>query len=294
MKSILDIGKQGSDRLESFSGPQAAALGADLDQRLAIIARFPTQTIEADTADGIKKSVEVHTLLVGNDRIFDLAHGLAVYEPMVFARAAQRRVLGMLSPNYDEAGGTRLSSLKIIPLLQPYPLRADKKPDARMATMLAGAVSAEREGVGGHAGATSADFEHRATILGAISLDNHDLAIKHENHVVRTGKDAVSGKTVAPPSAVATGLTDGRLGNLYVPEPSVSDFPGFGEPLFIHRGSNDMLFLPKAFLGAEEAFGASYADAPRIMLGAGLQTLFNRSSDAAAVGNQIRAIGDEL
>jgi hypothetical protein len=287
MKTIIDIGKQGSEQLPNIHAPGAevAVDDPDLAAKLAIIRRFPRQTIEAPTADGVLRTVTIRTLLLHNSRVFDLVHSLAPYEPMVYAHTGGRTVLGMLSPNYDPDGQTRLPAIKIIPLQKPYPLTPQLQPDARMTTMLAGAVGAERKGVGSHTSNMASDLEHKATILGAISVGNPDLALSHQNHGVRAR------------SAVATGLTNGRLGNLYAPDASVSEFPGYGSPIVIHKEHatlQDMLFLPDSFLDDEQSFGVALGHASKIMLGAGLQVLYGRQRDLQAVNDQLQSIGRAL
>lgn len=285
MKTIIDLGKQGGEHLQEYNGPQAelSITNPDLAQKLAIIRRFPRQTIEAMTADGVRKSVNIRTLLLNNHTVFDLVHSIAPYEPMVYIHTDGKTVMGMLSPNYDTTGTERLSSIKVIPLQHAYPLTPGLQPDARMTTMLAGAVSAERKGVGAHTGNIAGDLEHKATILGAVSLGNPGLALSHQNHSVRAR------------SAVATGLTDGQLGTLYTP--GENDFPGYGRPVSIEKDRtrpDDMLFFPDSFLDDEGSFGVSLTDASRIMLGAGLQVLYGRQHDAAAVTEQLQTIGQAL
>lgn len=283
MRTIVDLGKAGAERLDGFTGPKTEQPATQLDVYLGFIKNFPRQVIEADTSDGVKKSVEVRTLLLSNQHVFQLVHELAVYEPMVYAHQGGKTVFGMLSPNYDGEGKDRLPSIKVIPLQKPYPLTSDLKPDARMATMLTGATNAESKGIGGHSGPVAGDFEHRLTILGAISKDDYSIALNHTNHAIRQD------------SSVATGLTNGKLGTLYEADKTVSDFTGYGNPLNFHQGKtapSDAIFLPDSFLSSPEAFGPYYDDASRLMLGAGLQVLYEQRGNGVA--DQISRLGETL
>jgi hypothetical protein len=225
---------------------------------------------------------------LNNPIVFSWAHELATYEPMVYARVGNKTSMGMLSLNYDTTGTDRLSTLKIIPLQQAYPLNSNLDPDAAMATMLAGAVSAERAGVGSDKGVIASDFEHQATILGAVSLGDPNRAISHANHGVRK-----SG------SSVATGLANGSLGNLYVPDRAGSGFTGYGDPVIIDQITaqpGDMLMIPDRWLDSEAAWGGTYDDASRIMMGAGLQVLHNRQGPGGheAVQRQLSALAAQV
>ncbi len=285
MRSIIELGKQGGDNLGNYDTPGAIETDTELLMMLTGIKEaFPQQIIEAETDEGIKRSLGVRVLPLYKSNVFALAHRLAAYEPMVYAQSGGRRVMGMLSANFNESGEYRLPSIKIIPLQTAYPLTNTLKPDARMGTMLSAAVGGERQGVGGHTGRVASDLEHKATILGAVSVGDASLAISHANHGVRST------------SSVATGLTNGTLGNLYEKNDSVSDFPGYGSPLTIHEATaapTDMLFIPDSFLDSEEAFGGYYAGAPRIMLGAGQQALYLRHG-TAVIRNQIAAISKRV
>jgi len=271
MRNIVDLGKQGAEKMPDLHVPQAEVLPDDIGSYVAFIKTLPRRNIQADTEDGIKKTVEMRPLVLGNTFMFELAHRLAPYEPMVYAQQGNKAAFGMISPNYDNEGADRLPSIKIIPLGKPYPLTSSLKPDARMATMLAGAASAEAQGVGGHTGKVSDDFEHKATILGAVSLDDPTIALEHRNHEVRRK------------SSLATGLTNGQLGNLYIHNDSFSEFHGFGEPMIFEKhtvSNSDVIYFPDSFLDSEEAFGSHYIDASRIVLGAGLQALHERHGRA--------------
>jgi len=281
MRNVLDFGQQGAERLGSYTGPKALATDSlELTKLLAVVKKFQSQTIEADTSNGVQESVSVRTLLLSNPRVFGLVRRLAAFEPMAYAQQGNRTELGMLSPNYDPQGEYPLPSIKFIPLLTPYPLTSGHKPDARQASMLAGAVNAEGKGVGGHSGNTAEDFEHKATILGAASLNNPAIALQDRNHVVRQA------------SSVATGLSNGQLGQLYVPDRSLNDFTGYGMPMIFDErtvGAGDAIFLPDSFIDNEEGFAAFYVDAPRIMLGAGLEALVQRRG--MSVLEDINSIG---
>lgn len=285
MRNILEIARQGEDRLSDDIKIAESVDLASLERFSATVKRFPRQQIETELDSGVKQAIGVYTLLLANRQVFELLRGAAVLEPIVYARTQGRRVMGMLSANYDEDGRNRLPTLKIIPLQRPYPLTSNQQPDARMATMLAGAVSIERAGVGDHSGLVSADPEHRSTMYGAISVDKPSIAISHKNHQVRRT------------NSVATGLTNGQLGNLFAPDYATSDFPGFGDPLEIRAeavGPEDAIFIPESFVDGNnlESYGVIYDDAPRLMLGAGLQVLYERRG--RSVSSQIQALSDQL
>lgn len=285
MRNIIDIGERGSQKLGNFRHPQPEAIDHNLPRQLALVKRFPLQAIEVDTVDGVKKSVQVRTMLLSNPAVFRLVWSLAAHELMVFARHGGQAVQGMLSANFDTRGTSRLPAIKVIPLQNSYPLTSRLLPDPRMATMLAGAVSAERAGVGGHDGVVTQDFEHRATILGAISVDTPDIALSHQNHGVRR-----SG------SSVATGLTNGRLGSMYQPDAALGEFTGYGAPVLFDEKSvqpADAIFIPDSFIGEESSFGRRYPDASKIMLGAGLEALYARRG-SNIVTSQISLLGEQM
>lgn len=283
MRNILDIAKHGGEQLDMDIRVANTADISGLDKLAGTLRRFPKQQIEAETAAGVKKNIGVHTLLLSNVKVFELLRQAAVFEPVVYARAHGREVMGMLSANYDEKGISRLPFIKIIPLKNPYPLTSKQQVDPRMATMLAGAASGERRGVGGHGGKVSRDPEHLNTIYGALSLNQPDIAISHKNHQIRRS------------SSVATGLTDGRLGTLFAPDRALSDFPGFDNPLTIHPGAagkNDAVFMPESFIDNLDSYGVTYDNASRVMLGASLRILYERRGQA--VSAQIQSLSERV
>ena len=292
METIRSIGQRGGDSLiQHLEIATPAALQEDQVRNGLIgqVRRFPRSHIEAETASGVKQTVGVHTLplALGGGRVFNLAHQLAAHEPIVYAQVGSRRVLGMMSSNYG-TDGSRLPSLKIIPLQTAYPLTAKLLPDADMATMLAGAVSAERRGVGDHAvQRPSKDLEHQATLLGAVSLGDAGVARRHDNHGVR-----------ASGSALATGLTNGKLGSLYAPSQELGAFTGFDLPLVISPHevtATDSIFFPDSFLDNPEAWGGMYDEAPKIMLGAGMRVLEQRlPGDSAGLGAQLHDMAQQM
>ncbi len=307
MKDILYIANQGADMAgEVIETTEIVTASAD-DPMLAQIRsvlldpRFPRQKLQVDFAGDITQSEEtrevaVRLLVLGSSQGYSLAHAMATYEPMVYLQhTGGQAQLGMLSGNYattpttglEASGYGRLPSLKFIPLAEAYPLNSDLLPDARMATMLAGATSAERAGVGSELGNPAKDFEHRATILGAMSVGDSSIATSHANHAVRQS------------SSLATGLTNGRLGNIYVPN-GLSEFPGYGKPIEISReqAGSAIIYVPDSFLESEnnEAYGVSYAGADRVMLGAGMQALYDRhpGGERRSIGGQVLALSAEV
>ncbi len=282
MKTIIEIGKQGGENIDGLIVPHPeAAVDNRLAKLIEYIRQAPLLPFETETSDGIKKTVEVRCIPLGGRR-FDLVHALAAYEPLVYlkTKTAEKARMGMLSANYDSAGVQRQDALKLISLRTPQPLVPGFKPPAETMVMLSGAASAERKGVGAHDRAAAADLEHRATILGAVSLGRPDIALGHKNHKVRQS------------SAVVTGLTNGQLGNLYAPAQGLDTFQGYDEPIVITREQatdSDRLYIPDTFLDEPKAFGVWYEDSARIMLGAGLQVLHNRG-----LAGQVRAMSEAM
>lgn len=305
MKHILDIAKQGADLGGQHTEVQAAPGPAVNDPTLRRIRqtllsdRFPKTTLQVEYAGSLTRSEEsrstqVRPLRLANPQIYQLAHMFATYEPMVYLQTNSQAParLGMLSANFSTAtlqtSGSydRLPAIKFIPLQMAYPLNTKLLPDARMSTMLAGAVGAERAGVGSEAN-IGTDFEHRATILGAISLNDVRIATSHASHDIRAN------------SSIATGLSNGRLGNLYTAG-NLAEFPGYGQPVNITRESagEATIYIPDSFLESDESLGISYAGADRYLLGAGIQSLHDRmpagERSAEALGGRIMAIASEV
>lgn len=288
MKTILDIGKQGAELMDvAAPTPSVAVEGVQLFT--PIVDQFPTSRIESEVNDGTRRSVEVHTLLLDNPRVFGLVWEMAMYEPMVYARKGNRTAMGILSPNFDESGSFRLPTIKVLPLKTPYPLVSkgtDLLPDAQMATMLAGSAHAEGEGSGGHNKPPEQDYEHKLTIIGAISIGKNTI-VENGRHIQHAERNRTS---------VATGLTNGSLGNLYAADGDrTGGFTGYDIPLTFQQGAvqpTDAIYFPKGFLHNEAAYGAHYTDASRIAFGFGLLKLYQRQRQDAvsAVSDQIRLL----
>jgi hypothetical protein len=286
MRNILDIGKQGAEFID-VAAPSPSVAVEGVQRFTPIVDRFPTTTIESEVNDGTKRSVEVHTLLLNNPQVFGLVWEMAMYEPMVYARKGNRTAMGILSPNFDEHGSDRLPTVKVLPLKTPYPLISrgtDLLPDAQMATMLAGSAHAEGKGSGGHDKPPEQDYEHKLTFIGAISLGKNTITEngRHIQHAERTR------------TSVATGLTNGSLGNIFVADGDrTGGFSGYDIPLTFQQGAaqpSDAIFFPKGFLHNEAAYGAHYTDASRIAYGASLQIMYQRQGQQA-VSDQIKQIG---
>ncbi len=285
--SIVEQGKRGAEHLGDAPVPQAPHIDTELGAYENIIKGFRLVKLpDQEVADGAKHDVQVRPLLLSEPPVFALVHAMAEYRPMVYAsRHGRPAVMGMLSPNYDAHGKVRLPSIKVLPLKQALPLTTKQLPDANMAVMLTGAANGEGVGVGTHAGGAAHDFEHRNTMAGALSLDDPSIAIDHKNHEVRKNQ-----------SSVATGLTNGELGDLYIPDESNDGFPGFGEPIVFNAATihaKDKIFIPDSFLGSAEAYGAYYGEeASRIFMGAGLRTLQQRRGDQ--IFGQLDRLAEEL
>lgn len=294
MNKITDYGARGAEHLESYTAPKIQEIDPTFQSYVNIVKQFPKVNLEDDASDGSKRPLSAHALPIGNERVFELLHAFSVYEPLVYLGTnGQKASMGIMSPNHDDHGHSRNPDLKIIPLFTPYPLNVkgqyDLTPDARMMTMLAGAAHSESAGVGGH-GDVDNDLEHRATILGAISIGDSSKAISHANHDVRRQN-----------GSVVSSLSNGQLGNIFAPNTSENDFTGFGQPIVISKetaGKKDFVYIPESFVGSESAFGVTYKDADRIMLGAGLQALYSRNPDnglgRSIVGDQIKNIAKKV
>ncbi len=285
MRNILDIGKEGAEFID-VAVPRPSVAIEDMQHFTSIVDRFPTSKIESEVNDGTKRNVEVHTLLLNDPQVFGLVWEMAMYEPIVYARKGNRMAMGILSPNFDEHGTHRLPAIKVLPLKTPYPLISrgtDLLPDARMATMLAGSAHAEGKGSGGHDKPPEKDYEHKLTFIGAISLGKSTITEngQHVQHAERTR------------TSVATGLTNGSLGNIFVADGDrTADFPGYGVPLTFQQGvaqPTDAIFFPKGFLHSEAAYGVHYVDASRIAYGASLQIMHQRLG-RQAVSDQLKQI----
>ncbi len=288
MRTILDIGQAGAEHID-MTTPRPEITMAGLAPYLGIVAKLPTEKLPVEVDSGVQKDIEVYNLRLSDPKQFELVHRLALYEPMVYAKQGSRVVMGMASPNYDTHGEQRQASIKILPLQTPYPLvmktSQTVEPDARMATMLAGAARAEGKESGSHQVPVAQDYEHKLTMYGAVSLGRatilDDSRSQHVNHKVK----AVS--------SVARGLTDGQLGNIFQPGSSeTAEFTGYGMPMFFYPGritAEDAIYLPKSFVDSELGFGVHYADAARIAYGATLQILYTRQGEAA-VTSQINRL----
>jgi hypothetical protein len=286
MRSILDIAKQGAEYID-VAAPVPSVAVEGVQRFTPIIDKFPTIKLQSEVNDGTKRSIEVHTLLLHNPRVFSLIWEMAMYEPLVYARKGTRTAMGILSPNFDEQGALRLPKVKVLPLKTPYPLisrGSDLLPDARMATMLAGSAHAEGRGSGAHDKPAAQDYEHKLTFLGAISLGKNTITEngRHVQHAERTR------------TSVATGLTNGSLGSIFGEANEKSGgFSGYDVPLTFDQGSvqpTDAIFFPKGFLHNETAYGVHYTDASRIAYGASFQIVSERLG-RRTVSDQIKQLG---
>lgn len=294
MNKITEYGARGAEYLEEYTRPQVQPIDLELHKHTEVIKKLSKVKLEEDTSDGTKRSINTYALPLSNPRVFSLLHSFAKYQPLVYvSQNGQPASMGIMSPNYDDHGHNRNPDIKVIPLFTPYPLvqksQFDIVPDVRMMTMLAGAASSESAGVGGHTDVDK-DLEHRATILGAISIDNSSFAISHANHGVRKSN-----------GSVVSDLSNGKLGNIFAPNQSENDFTGFGTPIVIkpdQSTSKDYIYIPESFLENEGAYGVTFDDADRIMLGAGLQVLYSRNpqneNGRSFVGQQIKTIVEQV
>lgn len=282
MKHLIDQGQRGAEQLGNLARPDTG-LVAPVDPFLDALKQLPTTTVSVERDDGVKVSIEVVPLSLKSEQTKRLVHVLAAYEPTVFARVGGWEGQGMLSANYDEHGGQRLPAIKVIPLNEPLLHDSRGIPDAGGVTMLGGAVSLERPGVGGHGGDVSKEVEHRASVLGAVSVGRPELAKDHDQHSVRKAG-----------SSVATGLTDGSLGNLYIP--GENDFQGFGSPALIdeRNAASATIFVPRSYLDhPDRAFGSLIdIDPTRTLLGVGLSTLVTHRGSTAL--SEVQQLGEEL
>ncbi len=286
MKNIIDLGKKGAEHV-GLESPTPGLVVSGIEPYIDVINRLPVTKIEAETGVGTKKDIEVHTLLLKNPKVFQLMWQAAVYEPIVYARQGNKTAMGILSPNYDTNGDNRLPSIKVLSLARPYPLISEGGellPDPQMAIMLAGSAHSEGKGSGGHDKPVDQDYEHKLAITGAVSLGRTSITEggAHVQHAVRDR------------SSVATGLSNGSLGNLYVPSADTAGFSGYGEPMIYHQdkvGVHDAIYFPKGFMNSEKSFGVHYTDAARIAYGAGLQILFDRKGQQSVNDSISRIAG---
>ncbi len=289
MKSILDIGKSGADQLDDWiepGSPTQPGVNQELAQISGILKKFPRARLEAEVDDGTKRSVDVRAIAMSDSRVFELVRSYASYEPMVYlGNNRQPAVMGMLSSAHDSHGESRLPMIRFFPLKNAYPLTSKALPDARMATMLTGAVGLERAGVGGHSGNIAKDPEHRLTVIGAVSLGNPLIALRHDNHAVR--------KT----SSVAAGLTEGSLGRIFEGSTDMDpNFQGFAQPLILDPklAMTTTLYIPDSFLESETAYGGFYTDAVRITTGAGLRAAQLQAGGPSADRDSIMKLSAQM
>lgn len=272
--------------------PPAAEPFEDSSLLITNLRSLPHARHAAETDNGIIEDIDVRLLPLDNPQGFRIAHRLAAWEPVVYARQGNNpAVMGMMSANFDNQTDMRSNDIRIIPLLRPRPLTAEGKPHAESAIMLAGAVMLERAGVGlDQPGVAMAEPEHKLTLSGALSLDNPAIAIAHRNHDIRQA----GGST-------AQALTSGDLGTLYAADNAQYGFNGYGEPLVFRLGQtqpNDMLMIPDSTLGEGEYWGSSPAMAEvsplRVMHGAGLHILGQRTGAMEAVADRLRRLADQV
>ena len=177
---------------------------------------------------------------------FRLAQMLSEHSPMVYVPTNSRYREAMMSPNYDAHGENIRPTVRVIPVNKSgIPVNSALwLPDASQVMALAGSVSMEKKGVGGHGNGMS-DVEHKLSVIGAVTLGNVRLASAHAQHHVREN----AGST-------ATALSNGSLGTVFS-KGRIERFDGFGEPIEYDGSTKQVLFIPDSFFdNPYETFGS--------------------------------------
>ena len=222
--NYLEHAKRGSESVGQLQEAQRAAPMPEVVSFIGQLLTMKKVKINTDTSGGVKESVEVIPIPLRGQG-FTIAKVLEELRPTVFVSSKLGLRQGMMSPNYDAHGRSKLSSVRVLPLARSNFTVTKAKglwvPDASAAASLAGATSLEAKGVGSHSVNSSlgADVEHKLTAMGALSIGREDISINHAQHLLRE-----SG------GSVAEGLTSGKLGDLFSSS-SLEGVEGFGAPL---------------------------------------------------------------
>lgn len=216
-----------------------------IDQLLLLKDRLPRKDISVPTTDGVLKDLSARMIPLFGEG-FRLAQMLSERSPMVYVPTNGRYREAMMSPNYDAHGENVRPTVRVIPVNKSgIPIdSALWLPDANQVMALAGGVSMEKKGVGGHGDGTS-DVEHKLSVIGAVTLGNVRLASGHAQHHVREN----AGST-------ATALSNGTLGSVFS-KGRIDRFDGFDEPIEYDGSTKQVLFIPDSFFdNPYETFGS--------------------------------------
>lgn len=286
MKNILDHAKRGAENVGELAG------GHSVDQsRLAVFIQKLLESkaftkIEVDTTDGVKRSVEAVTVPVRGQGM-NLLQALSDASPTVFLRHANRTTQGMISPNYDTDGRNKLGGVRFLGVRDDsFVIRNGSwVPEPTTGLYLAGATGLESKDVGGSDHAkidVRKDPEHKISVYGAVSLGNIALARSHAQHDYRSKG-----------GSVATGLTNGALGNVFAPG-SIDTFSGFGAPITLDGTEGATIFIPRDYLERPtQSFGALMTGTDitpeRVITGAALGAISDRGGNVVNYMRQMES-----
>jgi hypothetical protein len=213
---------------------------------------LPLKKIRITSNDGVEIDRQARMIPLFGEG-FELAKMLADVSPMVYLPGATGGYIeAMLSPNYDAHGHKQRPTLRALPVAKTGILIDTSAkglwlPDANQVMALAGGVSMEKPGVGGH-GSGTGDVEHKNSVMGALSKNDLRLARSHAQHDVREEG-----------GSAAHQLSNGKLGTLYAPG-QIENFSGFGEPIEFDgktKNQTNVMFMPDNFFDhPDQVFGA--------------------------------------
>lgn len=268
MNTIVDYAKQGVEGVGELARNNRPEIN-NFSNLINGLLRVPRTIIEADTADGVKKSLEVVGIPVSGERSMQLLRMLSISQAPGYLGTGNRTVHGMLSPNYDESGERRKNTIRFQSVIGGFTIRNGVwLPEPNNALYLAGATGLETQGSGSHSRPHSIDPEHKLTVYGAASVGDISVAKKHAQHDLRKRG-----------GSVARGLSDGSIGNIFSGK-SIEGFSGFGEPIELTGNEKPTanFYIPVGYLdNPEQAFGAYIGSGDitpeQIITGAALRTV---------------------
>jgi len=266
MRNFIDTAKRGA---ETLGAEIDIAPKQDPNKHSSVIDRLKkinATKIPVETSDGVKKDIEVVGFPV-KLKSLPMLQMLSAMQTAGYLRTPENGITqhGMLSPNFDHTGKNRKSSVRFQPVNDGFTIKNGVwVPEAKNAGL-------EAEGIGSE-GSHGKDPEHRINVYGALSLGDIDKAKGHAQHGIRS-----SG------SSVSRGLTNGKLGNVFAPDP-VEGFSGFAEPIELDGSEGAIFFLPKSYMdNPEQSFGAFITDAEfsaqQVLVGGALQVNRNRGNN---------------
>lgn len=242
----LQIGFEGGETVSvSQTQLDIDSTNTFIDQLTQLKGNLPKKDISVPTIDGVLKKMSARMIPLFGEG-FNLARMLSEHSPMVYVPTNGQYREAMMSPNYDAHGENIRPTVRVIPVNRSG-IAVDSAlwlPDANQVMALAGGVSMEKKGVGGHGNGTS-DVEHKLSVIGAVTLGDVRLASGHAQHHVRES----AGST-------ATALSNGSLGSVFS-KGRIERFDGFGEPIEYDGSTKQVLFIPDSFFdNPYETFGS--------------------------------------